>query len=97
VNVGLEKRYSHGLQFRANYTYSKFIDDLDARNELASYPGTNSFTDYYDPKSRRGLSGNDVRHRFVFGAVYDLPVGREGCGAAVGNSQPNCRRLVDRR
>jgi hypothetical protein len=75
VNVGIEKRYSGGLQFRANYTFSKFFDNLDARNELAAYPGTNTFTNYYDPKSRWGLSGNDIRHRLVAGAVYDLPFG----------------------
>jgi hypothetical protein len=75
VNVGIEKRYSRGLQFRANYTYSKFFDDLDAANELAGYPGTNSFTDYYNPRDRRGLSGNDVRNRLVGGVVYDLPLG----------------------
>ncbi len=76
VNVGLEKRYSHGLQFRTNYTYSKFFDDLDAASELAGYPGTNSFTDYYHPQDRRGLSGNDIRHRLVGGVVYDLPLGQ---------------------
>lgn len=76
ANLGIEKRYSKGLQFRANYTFSKFFDDLDARNELAGYPGTNSFTNYYDPKGRRGLSGNDVRHRLVGGVVYELPFGR---------------------
>jgi hypothetical protein len=76
ANVGIEKRYSSGLQFRANYTFSKFFDNLDARNELASYPGTNTFTNYYDPKSRWGLSGNDIRHRLVAGAVYDLPFGQ---------------------
>jgi hypothetical protein len=75
VNVGVQKHYSHGLQFQANYTYSKFIDDLDANSELAGYPGTNTFTNLYDPRDRRGLSGNDIRHRFVIGTVYELPVG----------------------
>lgn len=76
VNIGFEKRYSRGLQFRTNYTYSKFFDDLDAASELAAYPGTNSFTDYYHPRDRRGLSGNDIRHRLVGGVVYDLPFGQ---------------------
>ncbi len=76
LNVGFEKRYSHGLQFKANYTWSKFIDNQDANNELAGYPGTNSFTNYYTPQDRRGLSGNDIRHRFVVGTVYELPVGQ---------------------
>jgi hypothetical protein len=76
LNVGVEKRYSHGLQFKTNYTWSKFIDNQDANSELAGYPGTNSFTNYYTPQDRRGLSGNDIRHRFVVGTVYELPVGR---------------------
>lgn len=75
ANIGIEKSYSSGLQFRANYTFAKFFDNLDARNELANYPGTNTFTNYYTPQDRRGLSGNDIRHRLVGGAVYDLPLG----------------------
>ena len=59
VNVGLEKRYSQGLQFRANYTFSKFFDDLDAASELAAYPGTNSFTDYYSP-ARLGVGSQET-------------------------------------
>jgi hypothetical protein len=76
LNLGLEKKYSHGLQFKANYTWSKFIDNQDANSELAAYPGNNTFTNYYDPRDRRGLSGNDIRNRFVVGTVYELPVGQ---------------------
>jgi len=75
LNIGLEKRYSAGLSLLANYTYSQFIDNLDARNELAAYPGTNAFTDYYNQASNKGRSGNDITHRFVLSSVYDLPVG----------------------
>ena len=74
VNFGVEKRYSNGLQFKGNYTYSKFIDNIDSRNELAAYPGTNSFTNFYNQSSDRGLSGNDIRHRFIFSSIYALPV-----------------------
>ena len=76
ANVGITKRYSQGLQFQANYTWSKFEDNGDSRNELAGYPGDNSYTDYYNPKSRWGLSGNDVRHRVVLSGLYELPVGK---------------------
>jgi hypothetical protein len=62
--------------FKANYTYSKFMDNTDSRNELAAYPGTDSFTNYYNQANDWGLSGNDIRHRFVFSTVYELPVGR---------------------
>lgn len=76
VNLGVQKRYSRGLQFQANYTFSKFEDNADSYLELANYPGDNSFTDYYNPKARWGLSGSDIRHRVIVGTLYDLPVGR---------------------
>jgi hypothetical protein len=76
VNVGIQKRYSQGIQFQANYTWSKNEDNADGRSELAAYPGDNSYTDYYNPKSRWGLSGSDIRHRFVVSTLYDLPFGR---------------------
>lgn len=76
VNVGLQKRYSRGLQLQANYTFSKFEDNADSYLELANFPGNNSFTDYYNPKSRWGLSGSDLRHRLILSGLYELPVGR---------------------
>lgn len=76
LNIGVEKRYSQGLSFRVNYTYAKFIDDVNSRNELAAYPGTGAFANYYDRTSDRGLSGNDIRHRFIWSSIYDLPFGR---------------------
>ncbi|MCU1261552.1 MAG: TonB-dependent receptor, plug, partial [Bryobacterales bacterium] len=76
VNFAIEKRYSSGLLFKANYTYSKFIDNISSRNELAGYPGTGAFTNYYNQASDRGLSGNDVRHRFIWSSIYELPAGQ---------------------
>ena len=34
MNVRFDKRLSHGFHFQANYTWSKFIDDAEARAEL---------------------------------------------------------------
>ena len=76
VNVGIQKRYSRGFQIQANYTWSKNEDNADGRNELAAYPGDNSYTDYYNPKAMWGLSGSDIRQRFVVSTIYDLPFGR---------------------
>jgi hypothetical protein len=75
LNIGIEKRYSNGLLFKANYTWSHMMDNIDSRNELAAYPGTDSFTNYYNQANDWGGSGNDIRHRFVFSAIYELPVG----------------------
>ncbi len=76
VNIGVQKRYSHGFQYQVNYTYSKFLDNQTSRSELAGYPGTNTYTDYYHPEDRWGLSGNDVRNRLIANGVFELPVGR---------------------
>jgi outer membrane receptor protein involved in Fe transport len=75
VNLAVEKRYSNGLLFKANYTYAKFIDNVASRNELAAFPGTGAFTNYYNQASDRGLSGNDIRHRFIWSSIYELPFG----------------------
>lgn len=76
LNIGLEKRYSQGLLFKFNYTYSHMLDNIDSRNELAAYPGVDAFTNYYNQASDWGSSGNDIRHRVVFSTIYELPVGR---------------------
>ena len=57
-----------------NYTWSKSIDN-------ASGLRTQGFDTLFPQDSRclsceRGLSSFDVRHRWVVGAVYDLPIGR---------------------
>src|SRR5262249_15989297 len=76
ANIGVQRKLSQGLQFQANYTFSKFEDNADSRNELAAYPGDNSYTDYYNPKSRWGLSGNDIRQRLLVTTLYHLPIGK---------------------
>jgi Carboxypeptidase regulatory-like domain len=76
ANIGIQKRYGQGLQFQANYTWSKFLDNADGRSELAGYPGDNAYTDYYNPKARWGRSGSDVTHRFIVSTLYELPFGK---------------------
>src|SRR5260370_38814406 len=76
LNLKAEKRYSNGLNFLANYTWSKFIDDLQANTDLPTIPVTGST---HPPLRRldKSISNNDVRHRFIASAVYELPVGRD--------------------
>jgi Carboxypeptidase regulatory-like domain len=83
-NFQIQKRYSSGFQYQVNYTWAKFIDSTTARFELAAYPAgsvtgpsgpSSAFTNYYDQKSRWGLSGNDVRNRLIANGLYELPFG----------------------
>ncbi len=76
VNLKAEKRYSQGLNFLMNYTWSKFLDDVTSNNDMGGDAGG---AGGYTHVARRGLdkslSGNDIRHRFIASGVYDLPFG----------------------
>jgi len=60
-----EKRFSHGLQFQASYTFSKSLDNASSF-ESALNP--------LDFNATYGLSNYDSRQRFVFNYVWDIPV-----------------------
>lgn len=74
LNLKVEKRFSQGLNFLANYTWSKFIDDVNADFEVGALPA--GYQDFYNRGADRSLSGNDVRHRLSLSSVYELPWGR---------------------
>jgi len=65
LQASLDKRFSHGLQFTAAYTYGKSLD----------YASTfESLVNPFDPRIGRSPSLFDARHRFVFSYYWDLPV-----------------------
>ena len=74
LNVKVEKRFSHGLNFLANYTFSKFIDDVAAGFEVGVVSG--GIQNLYNRRAEKSLSGNDVRNRLVWSSVYELPIGK---------------------
>ena len=74
LNVEVEKRFSGGLNFLTTYTWSKFLDDIEAASELA--PAANFGEEsYYAHHLDKGLSGNDFRQRLTISFVYNLSVG----------------------
>jgi len=68
--VRVEKRMSSGLSFLAHYTFSKFLDDVEASNEFGS---TGSYMDAYNRRLDKGASGSDVPHRLVVTLLYETP------------------------
>lgn len=75
-NVTLRKRFSSGLQFNANYTFAKALDELsDAFRGTRSggAAGPSAPTDPMNLRNDYGPADFDVRHRFVFSPTYDLP------------------------
>ncbi len=73
LQVRLEKRFSHGLQFEAAYTYSHALDDASNANLGSQNQG--DFRLQTAPFLEYGNADFDVRHRFVLSYIYDLPFG----------------------
>jgi hypothetical protein len=74
LQVRLEKRYAHGLQYEASYTFAHALDNASS----ASLGSVNNgdFRDQTKPNLEYGNADFDVRQRFVFSYTYDLPFGR---------------------
>ncbi|MDT7605035.1 MAG: hypothetical protein QOF61_3032 [Acidobacteriota bacterium] len=63
----LQRRYTDGLQFQTNYTWSKASDNGQATGTFA---GANAPLNPYDYSVESGPSNFDIRHRFVASAVW---------------------------
>jgi len=74
LQARLEKRFTHGLQFEAAYTYAHALDNASS----ASLGSVNNgdFRDQRNPNLEYGNADFDIRHRFVFSYEYELPFGR---------------------
>ena len=64
LQASLDKRFAHGLQFTAAYTFSKSFD------QASSFEG---ILNPVDPRRSRSLSVFDARHRVVFSYYWELP------------------------
>ena len=71
--ITLHKRFSQGLQFDFNYTYSHSIDNLSS---VVNTVFGGLICDSTNLRSCRGDSDFDARHFITATAIYDLPVGR---------------------
>lgn len=65
------KRFSHGVQLTTAYTWSHAIDEVSDIFDLAG--ATALPQNSLDRKKERGDANFDIRHRFVYSAVWDLP------------------------
>jgi len=77
--VQLTKRFARNFQMLASYTFSKVIDDApDSTSVVAGNGGDDAKVaqDTLAPNLERGRGVNDIRHRFVFSAVWDLNYGK---------------------
>jgi len=71
----LEKRFSNGMSFLASYTYGHALDNASDANLGSAHAG-DTFRDPRHLNWEYGNSDFDIRNRFVFSAIYDLPFGK---------------------
>jgi hypothetical protein len=65
LEMMLQKRFSHGLQFQAAYTFSRSIDDGSTFEETL---------DPFNSRASRGLSIFNSKQRFVVSYDWELPI-----------------------
>jgi hypothetical protein len=79
LQLTLEKRFSHGFNISANYTWSKSIDSVSYTTDLDTVNVINP----YNVNAYRGVSDYNVPHRFIFNYVWTLPSPRSGLVKAI--------------
>lgn len=73
LQVEIRRRLTNGLQFQADYTFSKSL--TDATDAAGSQTDLVSFRTLRNPHADYRRSNQDQTHRFIFNSIYDLPVG----------------------
>jgi hypothetical protein len=82
MQATLRRRMAHGVQFDANYTFSKAIDiSSDAERVGAASIGSllglnNNVINAWNPGAQRGVASFDATHQFNSNWIVELPFGR---------------------
>ena len=69
LTLSLNRRLADKFEFSASYTLSKTLDDASDFDEQPQNP--------FDLRAERALSRQHQQHRFVFNALWELPIGDE--------------------
>lgn len=72
LQVEIRRRFSDGLQFQANYTFSKALTNAAGLGQLRFEPRL----DNAQPELEYARADYDQTHRFNANAIYHLPFGR---------------------
>jgi hypothetical protein len=75
ANFKVEKRFSMGLTFLANYTISKNIENMGFITNFSQF-ATVIMLDSYHPEREKAVSPLDIPQVFVTSYVYEMPWGR---------------------
>ena len=71
LQATLQKTFSAGLQFQANYTYSKAMADSDGQGLTSEVPAAQ--VDPFNIGREYSLAAFDQRHKFLLNGSYQMP------------------------
>jgi len=74
LQAQLSKRFGHGLQGEASFTWSKCIDNGSSGDIGDAYQNSYSSLIFFNPADRHGLCDFDVNKNFVANLIYDIPI-----------------------
>ncbi|MDQ2843189.1 MAG: hypothetical protein M3Y72_19560, partial [Acidobacteriota bacterium] len=77
LQVSLRKRFSAGLQFDLNYTFSKSMDISSDAERITPYSGLGGqVINPYSPNQLRAVSDFDTPHQINANFILELPFGK---------------------
>jgi hypothetical protein len=84
IQLKYTKRYSHGLNVSAHYTFAKMLDNNSLASSGQSFLGGSTPIQHYDnTRLEWAVSVRDITHRGVMDYAYELPIGK---GKALGRN-----------
>src|ERR1019366_24165 len=75
-SASLVERFSHGLIFKINYTFSKAMDMGSAYSNVQGSNEPYSILDPYNIQLDKGLAAFSMQQQFNANFSYELPFGR---------------------
>jgi hypothetical protein len=75
LQTEINKRYSNGLQFDANYVWAHMFSSIDSSG-WGSSSGNDYYQRPYNVAANYGASNFDIRNSFKTAILYDLPFGK---------------------
>jgi len=73
LQILLRKRFTHGLQFDFNYTFSKSTDITSALERSGIFQS--DVLNAWSPTARKSVSDFDITHQATVDGIWELPVG----------------------
>ena len=73
LEVGVQKRMSHGFQFQGSLTWGKSIDNTSSSGASDQFSASIPSLLWFDPKASRGLSEFNVGRTLVISAIWQVP------------------------